>query len=196
MHGACTVSTVHALRKRRAHCGQHRTDPGMSARCLKKKNYFNFNARRRTMCGAPTRGGQRRVAPYRLSSVPCCPVRVRCCTLAARCHYGSCPLCARCLPAVCTVPASSVHGACQQCVRCLPAVYGAGRFLPAACLNMFKRIEMAGCTVLHAWLHWQFNWVILDKGYKYLFLNQYIFSCRLRIWNQFLTVCIGIPIFS
>ena len=65
------------------------------------------------------------------------------------------------LPAACTVPARSVNGA----ARCLPA----------ACLNMFKRIEMAGCTVLNGFIEdliRQF-WVKVTYVYFYLIISIY-----------------------
>ena len=95
-----------------AFCAHHRADTGNVCALLKKY----FNAQRRAVCTKPysqrsgtvqprTSSGQRRVAPYRLSSVRPCLV--------------------------------------SQRLRCLPA----------ACSNMSKCVAMAGCAVLHGFIH-------------------------------------------
>ena len=102
--------------------------------------------------------------------------------------HGGCSLPVRCLPAACTAPARSVNGA--------------SRCLPAACSNAHVQTHWNGWVYCFAWLHWRSNWVILGLLFCYfcfvlfvksnicLFFNQYIFSCKLKIWNQFLAVCI------
>ena len=172
VHGACTVSTVQAPRTRRTQCGQHRTDTGnvCAAFWKNKTNLILMHgvarcARRRTS------GGQRRTgwAQY----------------VAARCVYGA----AWWLLAASTVPARCLHSACSQCERCCTV----------SARGVFEHVQTHwnGWVYCFAWLHWRSNWAILGKGYicLFLFYNQYIFSFKLKIWNQFLVVCIGKSIF-
>ena len=118
-----------------------------------------------------------------------CPQCERCCTVPARSVNGA----ARCLPAVWTV----LHGACPQCEWCCT--------VPARGVFEHVQTHWNGWVYCFAWLHWRSNWVILDllscdfckkkNICLFLFFNQYIFSCKLKIWNQFLAVCIEKSIF-
>ena len=133
------------------------------------------------MRGAVHAAGRHPAAPYKRRKAPRRVVQVELGTLL----LGACTV----LHGGCSLPLRCLHGTCSQCERCCT--------VPAHCVFEHAQTHWNSWVYCFAWLHWRSNWVILGKGYisLFLFFNQYIFSCKLKICNQFLAICIGKSIF-
>ena len=171
MHGVCTVSTVHAPRTRRVHCGQYRTDTGNVCAALRKNKTILILMHDVARCALRrTRSGQ---APC--SAVQPADSAAYCRTgwaryVADRWVHGA----ARWLLAASTVPARCVLGACPQCVRCCT--------VPVCC----------GCVFEHVQTHWN-GWVYCFARLHWIFGN-YPEKCPVRIWKRYIPLLIELLI--